>query len=100
MKYSNKYFKKLKNAVPLEVSCGHCKTPILMYDKLGKGNLIKMQIHRIIESEIDLENHDEHIYCTNCGEKLARKGIYKGRLTFYIVRGHVNSKRLDNYSYK
>ena len=97
MKYKNPSYKRIKNTHPLEVVCGHCKTPLLIYEKGGNGNLIKLQEHRIIESEFDLETHENHLYCLNCGEQLANRGIYNDRLTYFIIRGKVNSKRLDNY---
>lgn len=70
---------------------------MLIYEKGGSGNLIKLQEHRIIESEFDLKTHKGHLHCLNCGERLANRGSYKDRLTYFIVRGQVNSKRLDNY---
>ena len=97
MKYKNPYHKKGKNTFTLEVSCGHCKSPILRYEKAGKGNLIKLQEHRIIESVVDLEKQEGHLYCPNCKEQLANKGSYSGRLTYFVIRGKINSKRLDYY---
>lgn len=97
MKYKNLSYKKNKNTFPLEVVCGHCKTPILIYEKGGNGNLIKLQEHKIIESEFNLITHQDHLYCPNCKERLANRGTYNNRLTYFIIRGQVNSKRLDNY---
>lgn len=97
MKYKNPYYRKVKNAYPLEVSCGHCKTPIVIYAKAGKGNLIKMQLPRIADSEVNLENHAGHLVCFNCGEELARKGTYNGNLTYWVIRGKINTKNLNNY---
>lgn len=97
MRYKNPYYKKNRNTYALEVSCGHCKTPAAIYAKGGKGNLIKMQIPRIIESEIDLENNKGHLLCPNCKIELARKGVYKENTTYWIIRGKVNTRRLDNY---
>lgn len=81
----------------MEIVCGHCKTPVLLYEKGGYGNLIKLQKHRIIESEFDLESHKGHLHCLNCKEKLANRGTHNDNLTYFIIRGKVNSKRLDNY---
>lgn len=97
MKYKNPLYKKNKRAFALEVVCGSCKTPILIYEKGGNGNLIKLQEHKIIESEFNLKNHDSHLFCPNCKEHLANKGTYNDRLTYFIIRGKINSKRLDNY---
>ena len=97
MRYKNPKYKKKRNTYPLEVSCGHCKTSVVIYAKGGKGNLIKMQIPRIIESEIDLENNGGHLLCHKCQSELAKKGTYDDNITYWIVRGKANTKRLDNY---
>lgn len=99
MKYKNFLHKKSKNTFPLEVVCGYCKTPVLMYEKSGNGNLIKLQEHRIIESEFDLKNHKTHLYCLKCKEKLANKGVYNGNITYFVIRGKINSKKSDNYKW-
>lgn len=97
MKYKYFSFKKNKTTYPLKVFCGHCKTPILIYEKGGKGNLIKLQEHRIIESSLDLKNNKGHLYCPKCKEHLANRGKYNEGLTYFIIRGKVNSRRLNNY---
>lgn len=97
MQYKNPKYRKVKNAFPLEVSCGNCKTPVAIYAKAGKGNLIKMQLPRIVASEVDLENHQGHLVCSNCKEDLARKGTYNERLTYWVIRGKINTKKLSNY---
>lgn len=51
MWHKNPIHRKRRNTYPLEVSCGQCKTPVVIYEKGGKGNLIKMQLPRIIESK-------------------------------------------------
>lgn len=94
MKYKNPSHKKGKQTFTLEVSCGHCKTPVLRYEKAGKGNLIKLQEHRIIESEFDITKHENHLYCSNCKEQLANRGVYSGRLTYFVIRGAINSKKI------
>ncbi|MGO1469557.1 MAG: hypothetical protein ACTHW2_06020 [Tissierella sp.] len=97
MLYKNPLYRKKRNTYPLQVSCGHCKTSIAIYAKGGKGNLIKMQLPRIIESQIDLKRNKGHLRCTNCRRELARKGAYNENITYWIIRGKVNTKRLDNY---
>lgn len=56
-----------------------------------------MQFHLIIESVIDIENNTGHLECPNCKMELAKRGTYKGRDSYWINRGKVNTKRLDNY---
>ncbi len=97
MNYKNPSHKKGKNTFTLVVSCGHCKIAVLRYEKAGKGNLIKLQEHRIIESIFNLKDQEDHLYCPNCKEQLANKGVYNGRLTYFVIRGKINSKKLDHY---
>lgn len=95
MKYKNPNYRKKRNTFPLEVSCGNCKTPMVIYAKGGKGNLIKLQVPRIIAAEINLEKHEGNLYCSNCNEELAKKGSYNGNVTYWVIRGKVNSRRLN-----
>lgn len=99
MNYKNPNHKKSKNTFPLKVSCGSCKTEILIYEKGGKGNLIKLQAHRIIESEFNLQTQNGHLKCIKCKEVLANRGLYRNKLTYFIIRGKINSKSLINYSF-
>ena len=94
MKYPNPMHRKLKNTHLLEVSCGHCKTPVLIYEKAGKGNLIKLQVVRIKEAEVDLAGHKGHLRCTCCGEELAKEGTYLGRPTYWVIRGKINTREM------
>lgn len=97
MKYKNPIYRKKRGTFPLEVSCGYCKTPILIYAKGSKGNLVKLQFPRIIASEMNLQNHEGHLTCTNCQKKLAQRGVFGENVTYWIVRGKVNTRRLDHY---
>jgi len=100
MKHKNLKYRKKKDTYPLEVSCAKCKTPIAVYAKAGKGNLIKMQVPRIIESEADLEKLEGSLFCIKCNEELARKGTYDGNATYWIIRGKVNTRRLNKDLYQ
>ncbi|MDO5707243.1 MAG: hypothetical protein Q4P31_01205 [Andreesenia angusta] len=92
--------KKVKNWYALEISCAKCKTPIAIYQKAGKGNLIKMQFHRIIEAQNDIKNIPGHLICHKCDNILGNRGKYKNKDTFWIVRGQINTQVLRNYKYK
>ena len=99
MKYKNPLHKRAKNTFSLEVICGFRKTPVLIYEKGGKGNLIKIQSHRIVESEFELKNQKGHLGCPNCNEILANRGIYNNRVTYFVIRGRVNTRKLSNYTF-
>ncbi len=97
MKYKNPIYRKRRGTFPLEVSCGYCKTPMLVYAKGSKGNLIKLQYPRIIASKMNLQNHEGHLMCTNCHRKLASRGTFGENVTYWIVRGKVNTRALQRY---
>lgn len=96
MRYKNSRYRRPKNTFPLEVSCAHCKTPVVIYAKEGKGNLLKLQFSRIIESEMNLEKHAGSLVCFNCEEELAKKGTYKGRIAYWTIRGKINTRRMQS----
>lgn len=100
MRYKNRKYKKRKDTYPLEVTCANCKTPVVMYAKVGKGNLIKMQVPRIIEAEVDLDNLEGSLFCVNCNEELAKLGTYDGNAAYWIIRGKVNTRRLNKDIYQ
>lgn len=97
MKFRNTNWRKSRNTHFLEVLCGNCKIPILIYEKGGQGNLIKLQSHKIVESAVDLFTNEGHLHCPNCNEELANSGTYNDRLTYFVIRGKINSKKIDNY---
>jgi hypothetical protein len=97
VKYKNPIYRKRQGTFPLEVSCGYCKTPVLIYAKGSKGKLIKLQYPRIIASKMDLQNHEGHLICINCRRKLATRGVFGENVTHWIVRGRVNTRELQRY---
>ncbi len=99
MKYKNPTMRKFKNTHPLLVSCNLCKTPLLVYQKGGKGNLIKLQFPRIIESEFDLEQMGKGLFCIKCGEQLGSLSEFDGNPTYYLIRGLTHSKNMQHYKY-
>lgn len=56
MKYKNPICRKGRKIFTLEVSCGLWKSPLLIYVKIGNGNLIKLQMPRIKESNVDFKD--------------------------------------------
>lgn len=91
--------KKIKNTHPLLVSCGHCKTPVAIYQKGGKGNLIKMQFPRIAECTMDIVKNKGHLKCPSCNLTIAKRGDFHGTECFWVLRGKINTKRLSHYNY-
>lgn len=77
MKYKNSNYKKIRGSFIMIVSCGHCKTDLARYQKLGRGGLINMYVDRIIESEFDTRSEDRGLMCSNCGEQIASRMVLK-----------------------
>lgn len=94
MKYKNPYMRKIKNTHLLLVSCNFCKTPFLIYQKGGRGNLIKIQRDRIVESEFDIDEMGNGLRCINCGKHLGSLRDYFGVPSYFLIRGTVNTRRI------
>ncbi|HHX59430.1 MAG TPA: hypothetical protein GX707_01635 [Epulopiscium sp.] len=69
MIYKNANYKRIKNSHILLVSCGLCKTEIVHYQKVGKGNILRMYLGRIIQGSIDFS---KNLICPKCGNELGR----------------------------
>ncbi len=94
MKYKNPYMRKIKNTFPLLVSCNICKTPLLIYQKGGNGNLIKIQRDRIVESEFDIDEMGNALVCINCRTHLGSLKDYCAVPSYFLLRGLVNARKL------
>lgn len=96
MRFKNLGKNKSKHHL-LVVSCAKCKTPQVLYHKGGNGGLIKMQVHLIKESEMSLNQavQNGQMKCSHCDNILAKFGNYKGRPSFWVIRGQINTKWLN-----
>lgn len=97
MIYKNPYYKKVKGSYILLVSCGYCKTHIAKYQKVGKGNLLRMHIDRVIESSIDLSKDPNALHCPNCNELLGTRMTLKERNkeVFKMIRSTFNTRKIN-----
>lgn len=79
------------------VSCGYCKTHIAEYQKVGKGNLLRMHIDRIIKGSVDFSKNKGALHCPNCGEMLGTRMTLKGKNkeVYAMIRGTYNTRRVD-----
>lgn len=97
MIYENPNCKKIKRSYLLVISCGSCKSNLLKYQKVGKGNVLKLHIDRIVEGFIDFSKEiPKELKCVKCGEKLGIKvNLKKSNKDVYkIIRGKINTKNL------
>lgn len=99
MRYRNTRIKAQSNTHVLEVVCAHCKTPVLHYQKGGNGGLTKIQLPRVIAAEENVWASAGELTCPHCGAALAKRGTYRGRPTFWVLRGQINTTKPRHYSY-
>ncbi|NLX71422.1 MAG: hypothetical protein GX024_11160 [Clostridiales bacterium] len=95
--YKNPDYKKVKNSFILLVSCGYCKTDIAEYQKVGKGNLLRMYTDRIIKGSIDWSKKPKSLYCPNCGKLLATRIMLKkkNKEAYKMIRSTYNTRRVN-----
>ncbi len=94
MLYQNPKYRKIKRSCILLVSCGNCKKEIVKYQKLGKGNILRMYVDRIIEANIKLSRD---LICPDCEKILGRRVILKkeGREFFKMIRSSFNTRKIQ-----
>lgn len=99
MIYENPDYRKVKNSFLLIVSCAHCKNEIALYQKVGRGGLLRMYVERIVKSSVDLSKKPRGLFCPNCGEQLgARVTLRRKKSDAYrMIRSAFNTKTVDNY---
>ncbi len=96
MVYENPYCRKVKGSFILLVSCGYCKADIAIYQKVGKGGLLRMYIDRIVKSSIDLSTRPNALFCPHCQKQLAVKVTLrrKNKEAYRMIRSAFNSRVL------
>lgn len=91
--YKNPKCRRVRGSHKLLVSCGHCKTDIAKYQKVGKGGLLRMYIDRITKSSVKLS---QDLKCPNCNRIIGSKVILKreNKEFYKMDRGNYNTKRI------
>lgn len=94
MIYKNPNYRKIRGSHILIVSCGYCKTDIVKYQKVGRGNLLRMHINRVIESSTKFS---KHLTCPNCGETLGTRIRLKekNKEAYRMIRSAYNTRETD-----
>lgn len=94
MVYKNPFCKKIRGSHILIVSCGFCKQDIAKYQKLGRGNLLRMHIDRIIKGAVDFGKKPKALICPNCGEQLANRIFHKRKRkdVYRMIRARFNTR--------
>lgn len=85
--------RKVKGSHLLMISCGHCKYDLAIYQKKGRGNLLRMHLDRIVEASFSF---DKVLICPNCLEELATKIQSKTskKKMYRMKRSTFNTKEL------
>ncbi|MDK6233370.1 hypothetical protein ACX3VT_08805 [Aerococcus sanguinicola] len=97
MNYQNPYRKKVKNSHLLLVSCQVCKADLAIYYKVGRGNLIKLQVHRIHSANFPLKPLAKALNCPECGQQVASLADYKGKPCYFLFRSLTTSRRISSH---
>ena len=94
--HNNPHYKKLRGSHILEIRCAFCKSFVANYQKVTKGNLVKMHIDRIIESSIDFSQLHGALFCPACGERIATRYTAKTdkKEVYRLVPSAFNKKRV------
>ena len=97
MVYKNPNYRRARGSHIILVSCGYCKTDIAEYQKVGRGNLLRLYIDRIIKSSIDLSKNHGALFCPNCNKQLATRVILKrkNKEAYRMIRSTFNTRRID-----
>ena len=88
---SNPYLKKVKTYIHLELSCNRCKTFLLNYQKIGKGNLRILHVKRILDASFNLFDLEKELLCPQCKNRL---GVYDAKLNGYRMQRSAASQKL------
>ena len=87
MIYKNPHYKRVRGSFRLMICCGFCEKDIALYQKVGKGGLLRMYIERIVKSSIDLSGIPGALFCPSCKEQLATRVVLKRKnTTAYVMR--------------
>ena len=89
----------------LDIYCSKCNQHIALYQKDGRGRLIRMYLDRIFEpqkflllqSKISSKTKMPNLKCPKCNALIGTPMIYKAekRLAFRLIRGSFVKKKSD-----
>ena len=94
--FKNPYHKDTKRSFLLNIRCGQCKEDFAVYQKVGRGNVLRMYVPRIIKCAIDLISLPEKLNCPNCGQYIADKVELKDRnaIAYRMIRSTYNTEEI------
>lgn len=83
----NIHYKKIRQCYILTITCANCNSFICTYQKVGRTNLVKLYLERIVTASIDLKTPPGAIFCPTCGNQIAIKYTVKkdNKLAYRLV---------------
>lgn len=91
MKYTNHAAKKIKNSHLMIISCGVCKEELIIYQKVGTGQLLKLFVERILACEMGI-GHSDQLTCPKCQNVMGYKVRIDGKLAYKMTRNRYNTR--------
>ncbi len=97
MIYKNPDYRRIRGSRLLLVSCGHCKSEVALYQKVGRGGLLRMYVDRIVKSSVDLSKEPAALFCPDCQAQLAVRTTLKRRKkeAYRMIRAAFNTREVD-----
>lgn len=92
----NPYQKNIRGSFLLNVRCGQCKEDFALYQKVGRGNILRMYVPRIIKCAVDLHLLPNRLECPNCGQPIADKIELnnQGKIAYRMNRSSYNTQEI------
>ena len=78
----------------LYIACSSCNEPVMVYQKDGKGGLLRCYVDRIVWPQ-SLTEQTGPLVCSNCNKTLANPMIYEpeNRPAYRLIPGTIHNYR-------
>lgn len=94
--FKNPYQKEIRKSFLLKISCGQCKEEFAVYQKVGRGNVLRMYVPRITECAVDLASLPQKLYCPHCKQHIADRIELKegSQIAYRMKRSSFNTSEI------
>lgn len=92
----NPYQKDIRRSFLLMIRCGQCKEDFAVYQKVGRGNVLRMYVPRIVTCAVDLTSLPNRLNCPKCGQHIADKIELKdqAKIAYRMNRSSYNTQEI------
>lgn len=92
----NPYKRDVRRSFLLMIRCGQCKEDFSVYQKVGRGNVLRMYVPRIIKCAVDLTALPSRLECPNCDQHIADKIELKdqAKIAYRMNRSSYNTQEI------